>query len=146
MIPSLQPDRSRKYLQNCRNNAKWIDFVILRHFTERTFSLWCEAQRKDSAGKWQNLGKYWMVTVTLENSHFCLNFKSPNFRGSAKISSSVKHWFHTWREVFCWIFVEYYQLFAKSRYKLFGKHKGSICKTHKVHVRQVGADFCPVLI
>ena len=80
MIPSLQPDRSRKYLQNCRNNAKWIDFVLLRHFTERTFSLWCEAQRKDSAGKWQNLGKYWMVTVTLENSHFCLNFKSPKFR------------------------------------------------------------------
>ena len=70
-----------------------------------------------------------MVTVTLENSHFCLNFKSPNFRDLPNFLLQSNIDFTHKERYFVEYFVEYYQLFAKSRCKLFAEHKESFCKT-----------------
>ena len=74
-------------LSSCFDNSQFMRYFLAIWSGRRRFC-WKVAKA------WR---KYWMVTVTLENSHFCLNFKSRNFRDLPEFSSSVKHWFHTWQ-------------------------------------------------
>ena len=74
-----QPNKIFPHFYNC-NNVNIILFSCFDFSLFRLFNIWyffaiLSAKKRFCRKVAKPWRKYWMVTVTLENSHFCLNFK-----------------------------------------------------------------------